>query len=361
MVPIFRISKRVRAWNTKFTSSTAQPPTAASLNGLQHRCNAHGRKLDVHVVLPDEKLIDSDVMKHLASALAIAACLAVSHPLGALTNRLPPGKDSAASTKEPADGTTKGGKDISNEQNQTDDDGCHKSNSALTLSIDRRSVSIEDGRLVAKMDGPICSLVMRIIRKDSPVIEKSFDYAGPELEMRWPPIPREQLEKIEVRITAKNNAYQAVTITPWSVKIDHEEVKFDTNKAVIRESEIPLLKDSLEKIKDVLHAVEGKKLGPITLFIAGHTDTRGSDEHNMKLSRDRAEAIAAWFQKQGICIPIAYEGFGETALKKLTKDKVDEPANRRVDYILSVEPPVIKKGASPVWKLISKGCPTSQQ
>jgi len=307
---------------------------------------------------PTEELL---AMKHLASILAIAACMAVAHPLGAQADRSPLSKEPAASTKEPTDGTTKGEKDTNGEQSQTDEDGCHKSSAALTLSIERKSVSIEDGHLVAKMDGPICSLVMRIMRKDSPVIEKSFEYAGPELEVRWPPIPRDQIEKIEVRINAKNNAYQAVTITPWSVKIDHEEVKFDTNKAVIRESEISLLKDSLEKIKDVLHAVEGKKLGVITLFIAGHTDTRGSDEHNMKLSRDRAEAIAAWFQKQGICIPIAYEGFGETALKKLTKDEVDEPANRRVDYILSVEPPVIKKGASPVWKLISKGCPPASQ
>jgi outer membrane protein OmpA-like peptidoglycan-associated protein len=300
-------------------------------------------------------------MKQLASVLAIAACLVVAHSLEAQANRVPLSKDSAASTKEPVEGTSKVGKGANDEQNQTDDDGCHKSSSALTLSIDRKSLSIEDGRLVAKMDGPICTLVMRIIRKESPVIEKSFDYAGPELEVRWPPIPRDQIEQIEVRVTAKNNAYQAVLITPWSATIDHEEVKFDTNKAVIRESEVPLLKDSLEKIKEVLLAVERKRLGLVTLFIAGHTDTRGSDGHNMKLSRDRAEAIAAWFQKQGLCTPIAYEGFGETALRKLTKDEVDEPANRRVDYILSVEPPVIKKGASPVWKLTSKGCPPASE
>ena len=159
-----------------------------------------------------------------------------------------------------------------------------------------------------------------------------------------------------MRITAKNNAYQAVALIPWFVRIDHKEVKFDTNKAVIRDSEVASLKESLTKIKEVLQKVEGKGLGTITLFIAGHTDTRGTAEHNMTLSRSRAEAIAAWFQKQGLCIPIAYEGFGETALKKVTADEVDEQANRRVDYILSVEPPVIKKGATPAWKLMSKGC-----
>jgi hypothetical protein len=55
--------------------------------------------------------------------------------------------------------------------------------------------------------------------------------------------------------------------------------------------------------------------------------------------------------------PIAFEGFGETALKRLTADEVDEQANRRVDYILSVEPPTIKKAATPTGKMMSKGCP----
>ena len=144
--------------------------------------------------------------------------------------------------------------------------------------------------------------------------------------------------------------------TPWSVNIDHKEVEFDTNKAVIRQSEVASLEDSLDKIKTVLAKVEGKDLGPITLFIAGHTDTRGSNEHNMTLSRDRAQSIAAWFQKKGLCIPIAFEGLGETALKKLTADEVDEQANRCVDYILAVEPPTFKKGATPAWKTMSKGC-----
>ena len=243
---------------------------------------------------------------------------------------------------------------------QKDDKGggeCQKSSAGLVLTIDRKTVSLEEGRLQAKMDGPICSLVMRITRKDGlPTVEKTFSYTGPEQELRWTPVPRDQIEKVEIRITAKNNAYQAVWLVPWSVSIDHKEVQFDTNKAIIRDSEVASLNESLAKIKEVLAKVEGKGLGTITLFIAGHTDTVGSDEHNMTLSRNRAQAIADWFMKRGLCIPIAFEGFGETALKKLTADNVAEQANRRVDYILAVEPPTIKKGATPAWKLISKGC-----
>jgi outer membrane protein OmpA-like peptidoglycan-associated protein len=275
--------------------------------------------------------------------------------------------DPRAPASEPGTGTREGDKSSDDSDSDESDDppdskgekntgACRQSKVGLTLTIDKKAVNLEEGRVQARMDGPICSLVMRLWRKDGTVVEKQFHYDGPEQELRWAPVPRDQIEKVEFRITAKDNAYRAVTLTPWSVNIDHKEVKFDTNKALIRASEVASLEDSFEKIKEVLAKVQGKDLGPITLFIAGHTDTRGSNEHNMTLSRERAQSIAAWFQKQGLCIPIAFEGFGESALKKLTADEVDEQANRRVDYILAVEPPVIKKGAVPAWRLVSKGC-----
>ena len=296
------------------------------------------------------------LMKSFASNLAVGLLLVMPQAFAAQPR---PGllrADSHSSASEPDDSDEDEAPAPSDKKNEPLGGECHKSNAPLTLSIDRKLVSLEEGRVQAKMDGPICSLTMQIIRKDGTVTDKSFQYAGPEQELRWTPVPRDQIEKVEFRITAKDHAYKAVWLIPWQVKIEHKEVRFDTNKSVIRDSEVPALKDSLSTINEVLHKVEGKGLGTITLFIAGHTDTRGSAEHNMTLSRSRAESIANWFVKEGLCVPIAYEGFGETALKKLTADEVDEPENRRVDYILSVEPPTIKKGAAAAWKMMSKGC-----
>jgi hypothetical protein len=33
-----------------------------------------------------------------------------------------------------------------------------------------------------------------------------------------------------------------------------------------------------------------------------------------------------------------------------TPDSTDEPKNRRVDYILSIDAPALKAGAPPAWK-----------
>ncbi|MET0410467.1 MAG: OmpA family protein, partial [Polyangiaceae bacterium] len=94
-------------------------------------------------------------------------------------------------------------------------------------------------------------------------------------------------------------------------------------------------------------------LGTIRLFIAGHTDTVGSREHNLALSSKRARAIAAWFRKSGLSLPIAYQGFGEQALKVVTADEVDKLDNRRVDYVLGLEPPRFKvSGKVPSWSAL---------
>ena len=93
-----------------------------------------------------------------------------------------------------------------------------------------------------------------------------------------------------------------------------------------------------------------EKLIPIKLFVLGHTDSVGEKSKNKNLSHERATSIARWFVKQGLSVPVYVRGFGESDLKVPTGDEVDEPANRRADYILSVEPPVKKNWKS--WTLI---------
>jgi outer membrane protein OmpA-like peptidoglycan-associated protein len=75
-----------------------------------------------------------------------------------------------------------------------------------------------------------------------------------------------------------------------------------------------------------------------------------SAEYNQELSTRRAQALARWFRGHGLRLPIAYSGMGERALKVKTADEVDEPRNRRADYMLALEPPRFKSsGATPSW------------
>lgn len=282
-----------------------------------------------------------------------------SEPAAIRQDEAASGESSGQARTSPKSDSAPSGSPVEREETQDDggDKECRKSAAKLSLTVDRASVSLEQGVLEARMDGPICKIALTIIRKDGlSKIEETFHYTTPRRELRYSPVPRDQVEKIEIRISAADGAQETVYLVPWSVSIDHQEVVFDTDKAEIRPSEVGALTDSLAKIKQVLQTVENKGLGKVTLFIAGHTDTRGTPGRNLDLSRRRAQAIAAWFQQRGLCIPIAFEGFGEGALKILTQDEVDSQENRRVDYIMAVEPPVVSKGVKPAWKWISKGC-----
>ena len=67
-------------------------------------------------------------------------------------------------------------------------------------------------------------------------------------------------------------------------------------------------------------------------------------------SRSRApSAIGSWFRDRGLPLPIAYAGFGEDAPKVKTPDETDNAANRRADYIVAVEEPVVAHGVRATW------------
>jgi iron complex outermembrane receptor protein len=80
-----------------------------------------------------------------------------------------------------------------------------------------------------------------------------------------------------------------------------------------------------------------KNAGPAKvtqLTVTGHTDTVGSDAYNMRLSKRRAESVAAELEKQGIASSeIEIVAKGKRDLLVPTKDGVKEPQNRRVQIV----------------------------
>jgi iron complex outermembrane recepter protein len=84
-----------------------------------------------------------------------------------------------------------------------------------------------------------------------------------------------------------------------------------------------------------------KNAGPAKvtqLTVTGHTDTVGSDAYNMRLSRRRAESVAAQLEKDGIASSeIEIVAKGKRDLLVPTGDGVREPQNRRVQIVYSGE------------------------
>ena len=70
------------------------------------------------------------------------------------------------------------------------------------------------------------------------------------------------------------------------------------------------------------------------LTVTGHTDTVGSDAYNMRLSRRRAESVAAQLERDGIpSSEIEIVAKGKRDLLVPTADGVKEPQNRRVQIV----------------------------
>lgn len=224
----------------------------------------------------------------------------------------------------------------------------------LEMTIDRAQVNLDDHRLEVKLNQPACKVELKVIGESGRTIAdtaKGFNgaAAGSTLTVNWVPAQIEPILKIEVWGHDTAGRYTGIQITPWNVSIDHEEVNFETDSDAIRASEVPKLQASLDKIKEI--ANRHKDLPSIALYIAGHTDTVGSPEHNLTLSRKRARSIAAWFRSNGLKMPVSFEGFGEHTPIVKTGDEVAEARNRRVDYILSLEPPRLQTGpVSFAWR-----------
>ena len=75
------------------------------------------------------------------------------------------------------------------------------------------------------------------------------------------------------------------------------------------------------------------------IYIGGYTDTSGSPDKNMEVSRKRAYTVGGELVKQGVPLARLHaQGYGENDLKIATGDNVNEPRNRRIEIRITATP-----------------------
>jgi outer membrane protein OmpA-like peptidoglycan-associated protein len=71
----------------------------------------------------------------------------------------------------------------------------------------------------------------------------------------------------------------------------------------------------------------------LVIEIAGHTDNKGNAEDNMKLSKDRAQAVADYLISKGIKAErLVVKGYGQTQPLGFNNDEEGREMNRRVEF-----------------------------
>jgi outer membrane protein OmpA-like peptidoglycan-associated protein len=126
-------------------------------------------------------------------------------------------------------------------------------------------------------------------------------------------------------------------LLPWEYLVPHEDVVFPSNSHELLAVELPKLERSWAEVAKAIELYGS--VVPISLYVAGYTDTVGDGASNQGLSERRARAIAQWYRTRGFSGPVYYQGFGETVLAVPTGDSVDEQANRRAVYLLAAGTP----------------------
>jgi len=225
----------------------------------------------------------------------------------------------------------------------------------LKVQVDK-SHALSDHWMEIRMSRPPGKIQLTVKTEEGATIADVVeDFTGKPanapLVVRWEQGPDQPVGSISLRMHDRDENFIDQEYSAWYVPIPHEEVNFRTDSSDVDASEVAKLDAAFGKIQEVLSKDKAREHKNLTLYIAGHTDTVGNNAYNLKLSQARAQSLARWFRSKGVRIPIAYEGFGETALRVATPDQTDEPRNRRADYIIADDaPPMTGTGFKPVWR-----------
>ena len=159
-------------------------------------------------------------------------------------------------------------------------------------------------------------------RKKAPVKPVEYRIAEPPKLIEQPEIKPEKpcytLEEIKLMI-AEGKSVKGKTICAIN------EINFDFDKSTIKEESKPYL----DQLAHVLIEID------MDVEVKGHTDDKGSDEFNMRLSKDRALAVVNYLMDRGVSKDrISYSYYGERLPLTTNSTPEGRQLNRRVEFEL---------------------------
>ena len=118
-----------------------------------------------------------------------------------------------------------------------------------------------------------------------------------------------------------------ITKTARGVVVNLPDILFDINKATLKQN----TQVALAKLAGIVQVFPR-----INLRIEGYTDSTGSDELNMRLSRERADAVMSFLQAQGVAASrMTDQGYGPKFPVADNATPEGRAKNRRVEIVLA--------------------------
>jgi len=105
------------------------------------------------------------------------------------------------------------------------------------------------------------------------------------------------------------------------------QTTFATDSHVLEPEMLPILKRQSDLLKSYFTGLD--------VYVCGHTDSTGGDDHNQILSVNRAQAVADFLVAQGLALEkVRVQGFGEDYPLASNSSDEGRAANRRTEIIL---------------------------
>jgi len=137
------------------------------------------------------------------------------------------------------------------------------------------------------------------------------------IDFNTPPVDYEELTNREINVRGTTN---------YGIYSLEENILFDAGKSSIRP-------DAAAKLKQVVASVK-KRYNNGEVRVYGYTDAQGSTAANNQLAQQRAEAVKAWLQNNGIdAAKVSVNAIGEAKPVASNSTEQGRQQNRRVEIV----------------------------
>ncbi|NUN14942.1 MAG: OmpA family protein [Myxococcales bacterium] len=217
----------------------------------------------------------------------------------------------------------------------------------LNIRIDKSGVDLDNKSLLLTSTRPVAKVEIRVEGQNGTVLgsgTEQFDGAAAlrPLRAQWNQQPG-TVGRIEVKVYDMFGFWAGMEVRPFTVEPWEDRIHFGFGSDVVEDAEKPKLNATLKRIEDALRTAQ-EEYGDsvdLRLYIGGYTDSVGTRPSNQDLSERRARSIGAYLVKQGLKLPVYYQGFGEDVLAVQTPDETENEQNRRTIYVISGQTPSI--------------------
>jgi OmpA-OmpF porin, OOP family len=196
--------------------------------------------------------------------------------------------------------------------------------SLVTAITNRAAKAASDSALLKEKNGEIGSLKQQVASMES----RLGTLTESERELKTRIEGQRKAEELFAQVAAMFTLQEGTVLRDGNnVIIRLTGLNFPTSRNAIE----PQYFGTLTKVQDAI-----RKYGSCRVAIEGHTDSRGSDDSNLKTSEGRAQAVAEYLKaNMGTGVPIASRGMGESRPIASNDSPEGRAKNKRIDVVIS--------------------------